>query len=44
MTKKVAVITGSGDGLGKGIAKRLAEDGFKIVLSDINVTTLQKTE
>lgn len=44
MTKKVAVITGSGDGLGKGIAKRLAEDGFRIVLSDINPTTLQATE
>lgn len=44
MSKKVAVITGSGDGLGKGIAKRLAEDGFKVVLSDINPATLQKTE
>lgn len=42
--KRVAVITGSGDGLGKGIAKRLASDGFKIVLSDINPNTLQKTE
>lgn len=42
--KKVAVITGSGDGLGKGIAKRLASDGFRIVLSDINPETLAKTE
>lgn len=44
MTKKVAVITGSADGLGKGIAKRLAKDGFSIVLSDINPETLKKTE
>ncbi|MDO4641355.1 MAG: acetoin reductase [Neisseria sp.] len=42
--KKVAVITGSGDGLGKGIAQRLAQDGFAIVLSDINPDTLAKTE
>lgn len=44
MTEKVAVITGSGDGLGKGIAQRLGKDGFRIVLSDINADTLQKTE
>lgn len=44
MTEKVAVITGSGDGLGKGIAQRLAQDGFRIVLSDINAATLEKTE
>lgn len=42
--KKVAVITGSGDGLGKGIAERLAQDGFRIVLSDINQETLQATQ
>lgn len=33
---KVAIITGSGGGLGKGIAQRLAKDGFKVVLNDIN--------
>ena len=44
MTAKVAVITGSGDGLGKGIAQRLGKDGFRIVLSDINADTLAKTE
>ena len=40
----VAVITGSAGGLGKGIAERLARDGFKIVLSDINEDALAKTE
>lgn len=44
MTKKVAVITGSADGLGKGIAQRLAKDGFKIMISDINPNTLSATE
>ena len=44
MSDKVAVITGSGDGLGKGIARRLASDGFNIVLSDINPETLKATE
>lgn len=44
MSDKVAVITGSGDGLGKGIARRLASDCFNIVLSDINPETLKATE
>ncbi|MGY0755367.1 acetoin reductase [Staphylococcus haemolyticus] len=41
---KTAVITGSAAGLGKGIAERLANDGFNIVLQDINQDTLLKTE
>jgi meso-butanediol dehydrogenase/(S,S)-butanediol dehydrogenase/diacetyl reductase len=41
---RVAVITGSAGGLGKGIAERLAKDGFKVVLSDINADALAKTE
>lgn len=43
-TPKVAVITGSADGLGKGIALRLAADGFAIVLSDIDADKLAQTE
>lgn len=41
---KVAVVTGSAAGLGKGIAKRLAQDGFKIVLHDINEENLTQTK
>jgi meso-butanediol dehydrogenase/(S,S)-butanediol dehydrogenase/diacetyl reductase len=41
---RVAVITGSAGGLGKGIAERLARDGFKIVLSDVNEEALAQTE
>lgn len=40
---KVAVVTGSAGGLGKGIAQRLAKDGFKLVLHDINGDMLADT-
>ncbi|MBD8007556.1 SDR family NAD(P)-dependent oxidoreductase [Bacillus norwichensis] len=43
-TKKVAVITGSAQGIGKGLAERLANEGFSIVLSDINQEILTGTE
>ncbi|GIN94884.1 diacetyl reductase [(S)-acetoin forming] [Siminovitchia terrae] len=42
--KKVAVITGSAQGIGKGLAERLAGEGFSIVLSDINKEILTGTE
>ncbi|WP_179152010.1 acetoin reductase [Oceanobacillus senegalensis] len=44
LSKKVAVITGSGQGIGKALAERLANEGFSIVLSDINEETLSGTE
>lgn len=40
--QKVAVITGSGQGIGKALAERLASEGFSIVLSDINEQTLNE--
>ncbi|WP_218971228.1 acetoin reductase [Peribacillus loiseleuriae] len=42
--QKVAVITGSAQGIGRGIAERLAKDGFSIVLSDLNEEVLKETE
>lgn len=33
---KVAIVTGSGDGIGEAIAERFAEEGAKLVLADID--------
>ncbi|WP_158738675.1 acetoin reductase [Alteribacillus sp. YIM 98480] len=33
--KKVAVITGAGAGIGRGIAHRLADDGFIVIINDV---------
>ena len=38
--KKVAVVTGAGQGIGKAIARRLAQDGFAISIADINAEAL----
>ncbi|TFJ91703.1 acetoin reductase [Lentibacillus salicampi] len=40
---RVAVITGSAQGLGKGIAEKLGGQGYKVVLSDINEEVLKET-
>lgn len=44
MIQKVAVVTGGAAGLGKGIAQRLAKDGFALVISDFNQEALDATE
>lgn len=40
---QVAVISGGADGLGKGIALRIASEGGKVMLFDINPAMLKKT-
>ena len=40
---KVAVVTGAGSGNGRGIALRLAEEGARIVVADVNVAGAQET-
>jgi NAD(P)-dependent dehydrogenase (short-subunit alcohol dehydrogenase family) len=39
---KVAIVTGGGSGLGEAIAKRLATNGVKVVVSDINLKSAER--
>ena len=43
LKNKVAIITGSASGFGKGIAKKFTEEGAKLILVDINSKLLKKT-
>ena len=39
---KVAVVTGAAGGLGSAIARRLAQEGASVVLTDINLAAVEK--
>lgn len=39
---KIALVTGAGQGLGRGIAKALASQGYDLVISDINQKILEE--
>ena len=43
LTNKTAIVTGGGSGLGKSMAKALAESGANVVIADINIENAQKT-
>ena len=40
---RVAVVTGGGQGIGKGIVEQLCRDGYAVVLADLNETTAKAT-
>lgn len=41
--RKVAVVTGGGSGIGQGVAKRLVQGGYAVVLAGRNMATLKET-
>lgn len=42
LSGKVAVVTGAGRGIGRGIALRLAQDGADVVVNDVNSETVSR--
>jgi len=40
---KVAIVTGAGQGIGKGIALKLAQEGANVVIADLNMETAEAT-
>ena len=42
LTNKVVIVTGAGSGFGEGIAKRLAEEGARVLVNDIHVTGAER--
>jgi 2-hydroxycyclohexanecarboxyl-CoA dehydrogenase len=43
LQSKIAIVTGAGQGIGRGIAEKLAAEGATVVVSDINEATAKET-
>lgn len=43
MSNRVAFVTGSGQGIGRGIATALAASGFRVAVADLNLETATRT-
>jgi NAD(P)-dependent dehydrogenase (short-subunit alcohol dehydrogenase family) len=43
-TGKVAVVTGAGSGIGRGLARKAATEGMKVVLADVEPAALTEAE
>ncbi|MDG3581205.1 bifunctional aldolase/short-chain dehydrogenase [Galbibacter pacificus] len=44
LSRKIAIVTGAGGGIGKSIADKLVAEGANVVLTDINETYLKEAE
>ena len=42
ITDQVAIVTGAGQGIGRGIALRLAQDGMNVVVADLKIAPAQQ--
>ncbi len=40
-TGKVAIVTGAGQGIGRGVAKRLAQEGARVVIAEFNAANAE---
>ncbi|MGW4527337.1 SDR family NAD(P)-dependent oxidoreductase [Amycolatopsis sp. NPDC004378] len=40
---KIAIVTGAGQGIGRGIAEKLAEEGATVVVTDVNEASAKET-
>jgi NAD(P)-dependent dehydrogenase (short-subunit alcohol dehydrogenase family) len=40
---KIIIVTGAGQGIGQGVARRFAREGGTVIVADINVDAGQKT-
>lgn len=43
MSKRVALVTGAAQGIGRGIATSLAEAGFRVAVADLNLEVAEQT-
>jgi 2-hydroxycyclohexanecarboxyl-CoA dehydrogenase len=43
MSNRVAMVTGGAQGIGRGIATTLGEQGFKVAIADLNLETAERT-
>ncbi|RRQ25663.1 SDR family oxidoreductase [Rhodococcus sp. Eu-32] len=43
MSNRVALVTGGAQGIGEGISRRLAADGFRVAIADLNLEVAEQT-
>ena len=43
LNRKIAIVTGAGQGIGRGIAEKLAAEGATVVVTDLNEATAKET-